>query len=234
MPARRADRRRRASTPSLGASPTWRPASVPMRPRPGCRPDRRLDLVSRPARPVARRGGPRPESRRAGATSLSRRASPEALGLPAFLERDTNVAIMGEWRYGAARGASDAIYITVSTGIGGGTISDGRPIVGRDGTAGEFGHVTVELDGPLCGCGGVGHVEAIASGTALARGARALVERRARLAARAACGRRRGGRRHARRPRRAAGDEACAPSSSAHGSRSAPCAPRSRISSIPR
>jgi glucokinase len=101
----------------------------------------------------------------------------EALDLPAFLERDTNVAIMGEWRYGAARGTRDAIYITVSTGIGGGIVSDGRPIVGRHGTAGEVGHITVELDGPVCGCGGVGHVEAIASGTALAREARELLER---------------------------------------------------------
>jgi len=99
----------------------------------------------------------------------------EVLGLPAFLEKDTNVAIMAEWRYGAARGTRDAIYITVSTGIGGAIISDGRPIVGRHGTAGEVGHVTVELDGPVCGCGGVGHVEAIASGAALAREARSLL-----------------------------------------------------------
>jgi glucokinase len=97
------------------------------------------------------------------------------LGMPTFLERDTNVAIMAEWRYGAARGADNAIYITVSTGIGGGLIVDGRPIVGSNGTAGEVGHVTVELDGPRCGCGGVGHVEAIGSGTALAREGRALV-----------------------------------------------------------
>jgi glucokinase len=97
------------------------------------------------------------------------------LGLPTFLERDTNVAVMGEWRYGAARGAQNAIYITVSTGIGGGLIIDGRPIVGSNGTAGEVGHVTVELDGPKCGCGGIGHVEAIASGAGLARQGRAIV-----------------------------------------------------------
>ena len=97
------------------------------------------------------------------------------LDLPTFLERDTNVAVMGEWRYGAARGARNAIYITVSTGIGGGLIVDGRPVRGSNGTAGEVGHVTVELDGPRCGCGGVGHVEAIGSGTALAREGRALV-----------------------------------------------------------
>ena len=97
------------------------------------------------------------------------------LEMPTFLERDTNVAVMGEWRYGAARGTRNAIYITVSTGIGGGVIIDDRPLVGPDGTAGEVGHMTVEIDGPRCGCGGIGHVEAIASGTALAREARAML-----------------------------------------------------------
>lgn len=100
-----------------------------------------------------------------------------ALGLPTFLERDTNVAVMAEWRYGAAKGTRNAIYITVSTGIGGGIIIDGRPLAGADGTAGEVGHIVVELDGPRCGCGGIGHVEAIASGTALARDARAMLDR---------------------------------------------------------
>ena len=99
----------------------------------------------------------------------------DALAMPAFLERDTNVALMAEWRYGAARGTRNAIYITVSTGIGGAAIIDGRPLVGPDGTAGEVGHITVELDGPVCGCGGIGHVEAIASGTALARDAATLL-----------------------------------------------------------
>ncbi len=98
-------------------------------------------------------------------------------GLPTVLERDTNVAVMAEWRYGAARGARDAVYVTVSTGIGGGIISDGRPLGGRDGLAGEVGHLVVELDGPTCGCGGIGHVEAIASGTAIETLARALLER---------------------------------------------------------
>ena len=99
----------------------------------------------------------------------------EALAMRAFLERDTNVALMAEWRYGAARGTRNAVYITVSTGIGGAAIIDGSPLVGPDGTAGELGHMTVELDGPVCGCGGIGHVEAIASGTALARDAAALL-----------------------------------------------------------
>ena len=101
----------------------------------------------------------------------------DALHLPTFLERDTNVAVLAEWRYGVARGARTAVYVTVSTGIGGGAIIDGRPLIGPDGTAGEIGHIVVELDGPRCGCGGIGHVEAIASGTALARDGLALLER---------------------------------------------------------
>jgi len=97
------------------------------------------------------------------------------LDLPAFLERDTNVAMMAEWRYGAARDARDAVYVTVSTGVGGGIIANGRPLIGLDGSAGEIGHLTVELDGPDCGDGSPGHVEAIGSGTAIAREGRALL-----------------------------------------------------------
>lgn len=100
-----------------------------------------------------------------------------ALGLPTFLERDTNVAVMAEWRYGAAEGSSNVIYVTVSTGIGGGIVIDGRPLKGLDGTAGEVGHLTVELDGPPCGDGAPGHAEAIGSGTAIAREGRALLAR---------------------------------------------------------
>jgi glucokinase len=97
--------------------------------------------------------------------------------MPCYLERDTNVAVMAEWRYGAARGTQDAIYITVSTGVGGGVISAGRPLGGAGGLAGEVGHLVVELEGPVCGCGGIGHVEAISSGTAIAREARDLLAR---------------------------------------------------------
>lgn len=99
------------------------------------------------------------------------------LGLPCYLERDTNVAVMAEWRYGAAAGCTDAVYVTVSTGVGGGVISGGRPLTGAAGLAGEVGHLVVELDGPVCGCGGIGHVEAIASGTAIEREARDLLAR---------------------------------------------------------
>lgn len=111
-----------------------------------------------------------------------------AVGLPAFLDRDTNVAALGEHAFGAARGIDDFIYLTVSTGVGGSIVTSGRLLHGPDGLAGELGHVPVSLDGPTCTCGGVGHVEAFASGAALARDARALVAagRSPFLAARAA------------------------------------------------
>jgi glucokinase len=98
-----------------------------------------------------------------------------ALGLPAFLDRDTNVAALGEAAYGAARGEPDFIYLTVSTGVGGSIVSDGRLFHGPDGMAGELGHVPVDLEGPRCGCGGIGHLEAVSSGAALAREARAVL-----------------------------------------------------------
>jgi glucokinase len=86
------------------------------------------------------------------------------------------VAVIAEWQFGAARGTDDAIYVTVSTGIGGGVVTGGRPLIGKDGTAGEVGHLTVELDGPLCGDGSPGHAEAIGSGTAIVREGQALLD----------------------------------------------------------
>ena len=103
------------------------------------------------------------------------KALSDSEGLPAFLDRDTNVAALGEHAFGAARGFDDFIYLTVSTGVGGSIVTGGEILHGPDGFAGELGHVVVELDGPRCGCGGPGHVEAIAAGVALAREARALV-----------------------------------------------------------
>jgi glucokinase len=95
--------------------------------------------------------------------------------LPAFLDRDTNVAALGERAFGAARDCDDFIYLTISTGVGGAIVSGGRLFHGPDGLAGELGHVPVSLEGPRCGCGGVGHVEAFAAGISLARPADALV-----------------------------------------------------------
>lgn len=91
------------------------------------------------------------------------------LDLPVALERDTHVAALAEGRFGAARGLSDYVYLTVSTGIGGAVVSGGRLMRGPDGVAGELGHMTVDIDGPPCGCGARGHLEALASGSAIAR-----------------------------------------------------------------
>jgi glucokinase len=95
----------------------------------------------------------------------------EALGLPTAIDRDTHVAALGEQAFGAARGALDFLYLTVSTGIGGAIVADGRLVAGRDGVGGELGHLPVDMDGPLCGCGARGHLEAIASGSGIARAA---------------------------------------------------------------
>lgn len=95
--------------------------------------------------------------------------------LPAFLDRDTNVAALAEHAFGAARGVDDFIYLTISTGVGGAIMTGGRILHGPDGLAGELGHVPVSLHGPRCGCGGIGHVEAYAAGVALARDAAALL-----------------------------------------------------------
>lgn len=92
-----------------------------------------------------------------------------ALGLPVFLEHDTKVAILGERAFGAGRGIDDLLYITISTGLGGAVISGGRLYTGPDDTGIEIGHAPITLDGPRCACGGIGHLEAHASGVALAR-----------------------------------------------------------------
>jgi glucokinase len=101
----------------------------------------------------------------------------DGLGIKAFLENDANAAALGEHRLGAGRGTEHMIYVTVSTGIGGGLILDGRLYHGVSGMAGEIGHITVMPYGPLCGCGNRGCLEALASGTAIAREARERVVR---------------------------------------------------------
>jgi glucokinase len=111
------------------------------------------------------------------------------VGLPAYLERDTNVAALAEQWRGAAQDCRDFMYVTVSTGLGGAIYRDGSLLLGPDGTAGEIGHVCLLPDsGPRCGCGGIGHLEAISSGSGLAGQARDEVAHRRSpfLAARAA------------------------------------------------
>jgi glucokinase len=87
---------------------------------------------------------------------------------PTILGNDANLAALGEWKYGAAVGHHDLVYLTISTGIGSGIIIDDRLLVGPRGIAAEAGHITVLPDGPMCGCGHRGHLEAISSGTGIA------------------------------------------------------------------
>jgi glucokinase len=89
--------------------------------------------------------------------------------------KDTNVAILGERDFGAGEGSGDLIYLTISTGVGGAALTGGRPLLGPDMVGGELGHMTVDMDGPICGCGGKGHLEALASGTGIAGAARAAL-----------------------------------------------------------
>lgn len=88
---------------------------------------------------------------------------------PVFVENDANAAALGEYLFGAGRGSRDMVYLTVSTGIGGGVIVDGRILEGVNGTAAELGHITIDWHGERCSCGSVGCLEALASGTAIAR-----------------------------------------------------------------
>ncbi len=89
--------------------------------------------------------------------------------LPVKLENDANAAAFGEWRYGAGRSARSVVFVTVSTGIGGGVIANGRILHGRRGLAAEIGHMTITNEGGRCFCGAIGCFEAVASGTALGR-----------------------------------------------------------------
>jgi len=90
-------------------------------------------------------------------------------GVPAFLDNDANLAGLAEWKFGAGRGHHDVLYLTVSTGVGGGVILRDRLLQGYHGLAAELGHVTLDPapDAPLCGCGFRGHLEAFSSGTGI-------------------------------------------------------------------
>jgi glucokinase len=92
----------------------------------------------------------------------------ERFGVPIKLGNDANMAVLGEWRYGAGQGHHNLLYLTISTGIGGGVICGDRLLLGAHGLAAELGHVTIQSDGPVCSCGHRGHLEAFSSGTAIA------------------------------------------------------------------
>ncbi|MBW4022886.1 MAG: ROK family protein [Proteobacteria bacterium] len=89
------------------------------------------------------------------------------LGLPVRIDNDANVAALAEWRFGAGRGLRHMVYVTVSTGIGGGVIIDGKLLHGRGSLAAEIGHMAI-TDTPIrCSCGALGCWEALAAGPAL-------------------------------------------------------------------
>ena len=100
----------------------------------------------------------------------------QELGRKVFLINDANAAAIGELHFGGGRGARNFVYITISTGIGGGIIIDGKIYTGAIGTAGELGHMVIDDDGPSCSCGNRGCWETLASGTAIAREARRRIK----------------------------------------------------------
>jgi glucokinase len=100
----------------------------------------------------------------------------KACGLSVVVTNDVRAAMRGEWLFGAGRGARDLLCVFIGTGVGGGIVSAGIPLEGCSNTAGEIGHITVDLKGPLCTCGNRGCMEAIAGGWGLARSARQSVE----------------------------------------------------------
>ena len=90
-----------------------------------------------------------------------------ALGLPVFIDNDAKALARGEWWLGAAKGLDQFLAMVVSTGVGGGIVTDGRLLHGLTGNAGHIGHVVVEPDGQVCACGGRGCLEAEVSGPSL-------------------------------------------------------------------
>lgn len=101
----------------------------------------------------------------------------EQFSVPIFVENDANATALGEYMFGAGRGSREVVYLTISTGIGGGVISDGKILTGVSGTAAELGHITIDWHGERCNCGNIGCLERITSGTAIARKAnRAIAE----------------------------------------------------------
>jgi glucokinase len=99
----------------------------------------------------------------------------QEFGVPARVDNDANVAALGEHRFGAGQGYDSLLYITISTGVGGGWILNGKPWRGTEGMAGEIGHMVVDPSGPVCLCGKRGCVERLASGPYMAKDAREVL-----------------------------------------------------------
>jgi glucokinase len=101
----------------------------------------------------------------------------EKYKLPAYLINDATAAAVGEHRMGAGRGYENLVYLTVSTGIGGGIVIGNLPYLGKDGAAGELGHMKVVANGPRCNCGKDGCLESLSSGSAMKRMAIDAIEK---------------------------------------------------------
>src|SRR5258707_1204799 len=113
---------------------------------------------------------------RSGRNVSLRRPRERALALPVRVMNDVHAAAYGEWRYGAGRGCDALVCLLVGTGIGGGVVAGGHFLLGHTGSAGEIGHMTIDLDGPPCSCGNRGCLEAFAGGWAIAERARRRLE----------------------------------------------------------
>ena len=99
------------------------------------------------------------------------------LGIPVGVDNDVRVAVLAEYLAGAGRGARNMIGLWPGTGIGGGIIVNGEIVIGSTNSAGEIGHMTIKAGGPICACGGKGHLESLASRGAIVRDIAALVHR---------------------------------------------------------
>ena len=100
----------------------------------------------------------------------------KATQLPVYLGNDANLAALGEYTFGAGKNYRYLVYITVSTGVGGGIIEDGRILMGAKGAAGELGHMSISYDGPRCNCGNIGCLETLTAGPYLRRRAIEMLE----------------------------------------------------------
>ncbi|MFA4943078.1 MAG: ROK family protein [Lentisphaeria bacterium] len=101
-----------------------------------------------------------------------------ALGVAAYFDNDANAGMLAEWFFGAAQGVRNALYLTMSTGIGGGVITEGKLLHGANGNAGEVGHIVLDITGPVCNCGLRGCLEAYCGGLGVAQRAQELLRGR--------------------------------------------------------
>jgi glucokinase len=105
----------------------------------------------------------------------------DTLKLECQVDNDANAGAIGEYRFGAGRGADSIVYVTLSTGIGGGVVCGGKVFRGKDCLAGEIGHIRLSDGGAACSCGGRGCLETLSSGTAIAHHGRSLAKRKPEL-----------------------------------------------------